>query len=182
MSETAEVVGLDAREEWLKKLQQAASGPKGIRDGIPRHVLERLASVLQLRQVTHVENSVKGAERFTMSGQLLVFTEDLMAVTTVTGIDVPHWTPGRREGTTQVLLLPRRDLAALEMTQDGETYENSASVWETDQIPGDGSWPYHARVTVRYKGLAEPLTLPFDDVDNEGFAEFLPTLIADLTR
>ncbi len=42
---------------------------------------------------------------------------------------------GRREGTTQVLLLPRRDLAALEMTQDGETYENSASVWETDQIP-----------------------------------------------
>ncbi len=75
MSETAEVVGLDAREEWLKKLQQAASGPKGIRTAYPV-TCWRGSPPSSTAAVTHVENSVKGAERFHDAGQLLVFTED----------------------------------------------------------------------------------------------------------
>lgn len=162
------------REVWLKDLGDriAQVGPKP-----SPHVAERLAALLGAQEVEWVGGDLDFTGRALVSGRLLVFTRTVLALVDLQNVGSTQSLESRYEGLTQIQLLARTRLAAIEMREDDHSEINSAQVWSDK---GE-QWPQSARLHLRYEGLDDEIVVP-DVRTSASFGPFAPTLVDDLTH
>lgn len=165
-------------QEWIGLLNQSISNlTQGVIPAV--HVANRLGALLAPAEIRYVDahlGSGRG-EGSGLSGEVIVFTEDLVAVATLDGVGYldGDWDEEVAAGSVSVVVVPRVGLARV-LVHDGDTASGAANggwsrEWRT--------WPRGRRVALEYSGLEGPLVLP-SARQLDAFNTFVPALMADL--
>lgn len=174
--------------EWAGELSTAIGEADNRNVRPARHVLARLTALLYPHEFRHVDVDLKAddARPMRVSGTITVFTDQLVAVTSVNDmLAMPtgaHQTEVHQPTDVEVTVVPRSRLQRVSMVQTGTDWadHNTSIDWQSNA--GDlNEWPFTGRVSLFYDGLAEPVVVPSGRNRNTDlFQRFLPKLMADL--
>jgi hypothetical protein len=168
------------QQQWAGNLADTIEKRTRIRPA--RHVLARMTSLLYPAEPQFVDAYLV-AEQFLVNGHIVVFTEDLVAVATVSKMrpmedfrELSH-----EETVVSVRVVPRSTLKAVDLPPvHGPMATNNSPTWQLRS--GDlTEWPYGASVSLVYPELPQPLLVP-SGVETAGFQEFLAKLMSDLAH
>lgn len=163
------------RLRWARSLQEHLR--KG-REGAPQlHFAVRLAALLGTdAQIQYVETSLESSSANGLSGSIVVFTDELVAVAAL--YDTMSTSTGFQSDTAsvEVEVVARATLQALELPRDvGGEPVNHDGVWVNAHARSE--WPYRGVLHLRYP--ERTITLRGSD-DAVGFERLLATLRRDL--
>ncbi len=142
----------DPHEQWLRGMNDKVRGPRGLRLGVPRHVLERIAALVgDDTPIDWVESTVryaKNGEGEGLIGMLAVFGQRLLVVAALQNVQERQWAGSRdNDGTVTVRLIRRSDLERIEVpSSDG--YDNGPDAWSGE---GSGTWRYRTSIELMYR-------------------------------
>lgn len=146
-------------QQWIGLLNQSIS--KLTQGVIPAvHVGNRLGALLAPAEIRYVDAHLSSGsgEGSGLSGEVIVFTEDLVAVATLESVGYLDgiWDEEVAAGSVSVVVVPRAGLARVHV-HDGDAASVAANEgWSKEWR----TWPRGQRVALEYSGLERPLVLP----------------------
>lgn len=140
---------------------------------LPAHVLHRLARLLSPQELLYVDLAIGDGDIEHFSGRVLVWTGTHLAVLDLTDVLLLDSNFPREDDASVVSLrvLPRAALREISIPP-------GAGANRSWQLTSSG-WPRAAKLTLRYEGLDEQITVPARH-PRQGFAELVGTLVNDL--
>ncbi len=181
------MTGPTPQQKWAGDLAKRIETAGDIPVRPPQHILARLAALLPLTVVEHVDVDFKATEnesRMRVDGTITLFTDKLVAMVAVRGMAPMGAGGGDRtihESTgVDITVVPRSGLLNVAMVEDVTPSQarNDSGSWQAASETGD--WPYSGRLTLTYKGLPKPVVLPSGRNISE-FEAFLPGLLENWT-
>ena len=177
------MVDKDEHEQWVIRLGELMSGSHV---SVHRHVADRLATVLGRQEVIWVDGHLTD-EDMSVSGQLLVFTESVMAIVDLADEMRNHdHLGGPLKGATDVTLVPRGALSEVRLSSDEPGgRQHSAYAWSRitpDGRPNNEGWPRHsAPVDLHYGDRMVTVNVRIGE-GRDGFDAFMASLLTDLGK
>lgn len=175
---TQEAATEGPHEQWLRNLSDMIRGPQGSGLGVPRHVLERIATLMgDDAKLDWVESTVRYArneEGDGLIGDLVVFGQRLFVITTLQNVQERHWA-GLRDNASTVTtrMIPRSDLERIQVPI-ANGYDNGSDAWGAES---DGTWRYRTSIELVYR---DGTTVELGGRNSGDLHVLLPSLREDL--
>lgn len=168
----------DPHEQWLRGMDDKVRGPRGLRPGAPRHVLERIAALVgDDAPIDWVESTVRYAkndEGEGLIGMIAVFGQRLLLVAALQNVQERRWAGSRdNDGAVTVRLIRRSDLERIEVPSS-HGYDNGPDAWSGD---GDGTWRLRTSIELMYR---DGTKVELGAGDSGDLFPLLPSLREDL--
>jgi len=175
---TQDAAGQDPHEQWLRELNDSVRGPRGLRLGVPRHVLERIAALVgDGAPIDWVESTVhyaKNDEGEGLMGMLAVFGQRLLVVAALQNVQERRWAGSRdNDGQVTVQLIRRSDLERIDVPSS-HGYDNGPDAWDGES---DGTWRYRTSIELTYRNGTR---IELGAADSGNLFVLLPSLREDL--
>jgi hypothetical protein len=161
--------------EWAGRLADKVARQTGVE--LHAHVVARVAALLSRESLQYVDVEAEETPGG-LSGRLLVWTDQHLAVVTLRGVLAPGAGNNIDEhGGVAVTVVPRSRLRHIEIPARPSHNQAWDSALRVDRL----SWPQGAQLLLAYEGLDDPLAVPAG-APHEGFSELVLGLVGDQSR